>query len=216
MSNLEKDLRRRSLHSDVRGLCPLERAIVVREEVASPVEDFFKVSKVPVTSFYRAVKAKKEGRQVGQNGRPGILSQDEEIMVVEMISVSYFERVPLHSPDVCAKVRSFLEAQSHLHPSPLFTYNVIKAVEVLKMRFISDNGEVNLPDDWELLCSKINYGWYFRFMKRHKETLVSRKRRVLEPERFNVSPQDCISFFRIFRGISGGILYSSIHLGKYG
>ena len=106
-----KEVRKRSLHSDVRTLPPMEKAVAIVADTKVSLRATAEVCGVHRSSLFRASKASKEGRPLGKKGRPGVLTPDEEIEVIEMIEEAYRKRLLIHSPDVCKMVsyRSFIK-----------------------------------------------------------------------------------------------------------
>jgi transposase len=99
-----KDLRRRVLQSDLRGLSEAEQGARLRLETGCTARQACQVTKASKGSLYRAEQALKNGRLVGANGRPKHLSEHQEQVLIDLISERCQRGDPPTSMELCDMV----------------------------------------------------------------------------------------------------------------
>ena len=103
-----KDLRRRSLQSDMRQLTGHEKAVVLRQQIDCTRAQAAKVCSISCSALVRAETACKRGRSVGVKGRPTLLSKSQEDTLVEMIQQDCQAGDPPDCADLCEMVWLYL------------------------------------------------------------------------------------------------------------
>eukprot|EP00981_Chlorochromonas_danica_P011931 scaffold4347_cov269-Ochromonas_danica.AAC.21 len=61
----------------LRGLSPTEKAVLVVSSKTATLEEVQATYGVKISAISRARKAQREGRDIGKNGRPGLLNQED-------------------------------------------------------------------------------------------------------------------------------------------
>jgi hypothetical protein len=87
-----------------RGLNKLDQAVKMNEEDKISMRVAAEACNVKVGKIERAIKAKKEGRNIGVNGRPTLLSIKEELELVKLIAEAESKQEHLTLEQVQMKV----------------------------------------------------------------------------------------------------------------
>ena len=97
-------VRRITTTQEYHGLSNIEKAHKLIEEKQAGVREVCRVLGVNAGQLTRAKKAKAESKQIGVNGRPKILGEEGEAMLVNAIDEARKKKEPMNYHEVKNKV----------------------------------------------------------------------------------------------------------------
>jgi hypothetical protein len=119
-------LRRISRTSEFRGLEDIEKGVKLVREYGVRPTDAARAMQMDRSRIRRAVKAVDEGRKIGANGKPAILTPNEEAQLASIVKENIKKKTPL-------KYKEFKEAVCH--PLPFLSHRFAKYLSTQRSKY---------------------------------------------------------------------------------